>query len=216
MAVPLRFGFFISGDEKMKKTQRHLNKRISSFLKKDRMEFLDRSGVDSPSPATSEYHRPTIMDFFVGVAVLSDLLRKGMRDEKKQDEKTSNGTHYYTNPCLQKNLFVRFRELDSLLALDEHGITESLSLNGFTAHVDFVDRPLAVNRLIEISLKWPYKQSDPVKAIGRVEWVKKKDDKLTHEIGVRFTHMNDEDSDQYIRHFSDGIDVTTQPRARPK
>ena len=183
----------------IKYTQEHLKERISAFLRMRGTEALDKLGSGPSFSTTSKSSRVNIMDIFVILGILLYILTDRGKNKEKPVQEISNGVCHYTNPSLQKKLFVRFKRLDSLDPY-EHGITKSLDLNGFTVDATRVDDPLAVNEIIEISMRKLQDASESIEAIGRVAWVKDKGDN-SYEIRVMFTHINNEDSARLIRYF---------------
>ena len=179
--------------------QKHLKERISAFLRMRGTEALDKLGRGPSFSATSKFSKVNIMEIFVILGVLLYILTDRGKNEEKPVQKISNGVCYYTNPCLQKKLFVRFKKLDSLDPY-EHGLIKGLNLNGFTVNATLVDEPLTVNQIIEISIRELQDASESIEAIGHVAWVKENGDN-SYEIGVMFTHISEENSGRLIKYF---------------
>lgn len=83
----------------------------------------------------------------------------------------------------------------------EYGATDDIGTGGFRIDVAFLGRPLAVNQTVEISIREPKEKDEPMRAIGRVVWIREKQDKYSHEIGVMLTYIKKEDRRRFLRYL---------------
>lgn|GEM_PF-2806177 len=93
---------------------------------------------------------------------------------------------------LKKSFIAGFRKIETTtdFSIAE---TENVGLGGFKIDVPYLITPLACGQVIEISLKNSQENHEPLKGIGKVAWLKKKEHSNGYEIGIMLSHIKEED-----------------------
>jgi len=184
--------------------------RVIALLKREEMEFLDRLGMDSLFSTGSKLSRVEILSALVDAAVLLDLSAKGVKSKKELVQKILDSFKNYQERRkfhrLKKNLVVRFRRIESM---DEHddGTTVDIGIGGFKVDAAFLGKPLSINQPIEITISEPQDKAHAIRAMGRVAWIKEKNDGHSHEIGVMLTYVKEEDRDRFLKYLAEEAEV---------
>ncbi len=189
--------------------------RVIALLSREEMEFLDKLGMDSLFSTGSKLSRSEIMSALVDAAMMLDLSAKGVKSKKELVQKFIDALQSYPDkrklPRLKKNLVIRFRKIDSL-GEHEGGTTVDVGVGGFKVDVAFLGKPLSPNQPIEIRINEPDRSNHAIRALGRVAWVKDREDGHSHEIGVMLTYIKEEDRDRFIKYLSEEKEVDRSER----
>lgn len=183
--------------------------RIIALLSKKETEFLDKLGMDSLFSTGSKLSRVEIINALVNAAIALDISAQGIRSKQELIQRIIDAIHSHRDkrkyPRLKKNLIVRLRKIESLEQY-EHGATEDIGIGGFRIDVAFLGKPLLVNQTIEVSMNEPQEKTVPIKTIGRVAWIKEKEDRHSHEIGVMLTYMRKQDRGRFLEYLGEDAD----------
>lgn len=184
--------------------------RVIALLKREEMEFLEKLGMDSLFSTGSKLTRVEAISALVDAAMLLNISAIGVKNKQELVQKILDAAHSQPErreyPRLKKNLIVHFRRIESMERC-EHGATEDIGIGGFKVDAAFLGKPLVVNQPVEISIGEPQEKSEPIKAIGRVAWIKEKDDMHSHEIGVMLTYINEKEKARFLQYLSGELDV---------
>jgi len=103
-------------------------------------------------------------------------------------------------PRLKSHLVAGFRRIESF---DEYktDLTENISMAGFMIDVEYPAPSFVMGRAMEINIRDPREKDDPIKGIGRMVWMREKEDRSGCEIGIMITHIKAEDRARYMQHF---------------
>lgn len=107
-------------------------------------------------------------------------------------------------PRLKSHLIAGFRRIDSLREYVTD-MTEDISIGGFKVEVECPDPSFAIGRAMEITIKDVRENADPIVGIGRIVWMKEKNDRSGCEIGVMITYLKAEDRARYVKYFFEKI-----------
>lgn len=110
---------------------------------------------------------------------------------------------------LKKSLIAGFRKMESMDTFAE-GITEDISIGGFKLEVPYLITPLSCGQLVEIGLKDTDGTHAAVKGIGRVAWLKRKDDGAGFEVGVMLTHVREQDKARFQHYLQEESNIPQQ------
>jgi len=114
------------------------------------------------------------------------------REEQHKDISKAPDRREY--PRLSRHLHARFRRMDSMEVYKD-AATDDISIGGFRVDVAFFGQPFQIGQVIEITIGEFQKDFEPLKAIGRVVWIKDNEDNYSHEIGIAFTYIRDKDKE---------------------
>lgn len=181
-------------------------RRVIALLTRDEMEFLERLGMDSLFSTGSKLSRVEVISALVDAAMLLNISAIGVKNKKELVQKmldlTNSRPERRKYPRLKKNLIVHFRKIESMEKY-ESGTTVDIGVGGFRVDVAFIGKPLAANQPIEISVSEPQQKSEPIKAIGRVAWIKEKGDDHSYEIGVMLTYINEKERTRFLKYLGE-------------
>lgn len=94
---------------------------------------------------------------------------------------------------LKKTFLAGFRKVESIGHFTS-GITENISVGGFKIDVPYLITPLSCGQLVEITLKQSEREDEEqLKGMGKIVWLRKKEEGAGFEIGVMITHVREED-----------------------
>lgn len=181
-------------------------RRVIALLKREEMEYLDRLGMDSLFSTGSKLSRVEIIGAFVDAAMLLGISAKEVRTKQELVQKILDTMQYGQErrelPRLKKDLIVRFRRIESAEQY-ESGMTEDVGIGGFRVDVAFLGKPFIVNQPIEISINEPQQGAEPIKAIGRVAWIREQEDNHSHEIGVMITYIKEGYKEKFLKYLAE-------------
>ena len=103
-------------------------------------------------------------------------------------------------PRLKSHLVVGFRMVESF---DDYKteMTENIGMGGFMVEMEDPDPSFVIGRAMEVTIRDPREKSEPVRGLGRVIWMREKEDRTGCEIGIMLTYIRAEDKSRYARHF---------------
>lgn len=184
-------------------------RRVIALLTREEMEFLDKLGMDSLFSTGSKLSRVDIISTLVKTAIILGVSAQGVSNKQELIQKILETIDSRPDrrkyPRLKKNLAVHFRRMDSMKQYLK-GATRDIGAGGFRADVSFLHKPFSINQAIEITINEPQEGSKPIKAIGRVAWVKDGEDVHGHEIGVMLTYIKKEDKERFLKYLSEEIE----------
>ena len=186
------------------KNGKKLRRRVIALLTRDQIEFLDKLGMDSLFSTGAKLPRVKIIGALVDAAMALGLSAKGIKNKKELAQRLLSTAYAQQNrrsyPRINRSLLIKFRTLDSL---KEHKtwITEDISLGGFKIDIPFSYAPPPVGQVIEFILKGTEEGLEPIKAIGRIIWMREKEDKKSLEIGVKLTYIREENKAQFMSYL---------------
>jgi len=183
-------------------------RRVIALLSREEIEFLDRIGLDALFSTGSKLSRIDVIKALVRAGILLNVKGTGTHNAQELIEKILEAAYSYSDrrqyPRLKRNLIVGFRKMDSMTRY-EKARTGDISVGGFRIDVTYLGKPLAVNQLIEITIRDPRDTAQYVRAIGRVSWVKDKEDSHVREIGVKLTYIRKEDEKRFFSFINDDV-----------
>lgn len=103
-------------------------------------------------------------------------------------------------PRIKKSLIAGFRKVETLKEYKE-GLTENISLGGFKIEVPYLNTPLTINQVIEFTLKPDKSSSSPIKGIGRISWMRRRENSEGFDIGITITYLKEEDRKKLKTYF---------------
>jgi hypothetical protein len=175
-----------------------------AHLTKEEMEFIEKLGRDSLFSTGSKLSRLEIMGALVDAAIALDVSIQGVRSKKELIQKMIDTIYLNSDrrryPRLKRDLIVKFRKIESMEHY-EYGAMDNMGTGGFRIDVAFLGRPLAVNQTVEVSIKEPEEKDETMRAIGRVIWIKEKEDKYSHELGVMLTYIKKENRARFLKYL---------------
>ena len=104
-------------------------------------------------------------------------------------------------PRLKANLIAGFRRLESLREYKDE-TTKDIGMGGFRVEVECPDPLFVIGRAMEITIRDPHEKDEPVRGIGRIIWMREKEDRSACEVGVMLTYIRAEDMARYVKFFS--------------
>lgn len=192
-----------------KKNQKK-RRRVIALLTREEMELLDKLGMDSLFSTGSKLSRVEIIAALVDAAMVLGISAKDVKNKQELVQRilevTRTSPERREYPRLKKNLHVKFRKMDSMEQY-KNAATDNIGKGGFRIDVAFLGQPLSVNQVIEVAINDPQEESRPIKAIGRVAWVKDKEDGHSHEIGVMLTYIKKQDEKRFLKYLSEEVDL---------
>lgn len=188
----------------MNNNKKRLKKRVIALLTRNQMEFLDKLGMDSLFSSGHKLSRVDIISAFVDAAMASGITAEGVKNKKELIQKilTSIKKERRKYPRINETLEVQFRKMDSLGKYQDSTV-DNISMGGFKIDIVFMDRPLEVGQIIEISINDPEEKEKPMKAIGRIAWLKQKDKEHEYEAGIMLTYLKKEDRDRFESYLTE-------------
>ncbi len=190
-----------------------IRRRVIAMLSREEIEFVDKLGMDALFSTGRRLSRVDIISALVEAVMKLGITGKGVKSKSALVEKILNSFRIIPErrkyPRIEKKLIAGFRKADSLKAY-KNGSTGDISLGGFRMEIDSLDEPLIVNQIVEITLAEPESKTEPVKAIGRVAWLKEKD-KRSYEVGVALTYIHKEVRDRFLKFMGEASNKAENP-----
>ena len=178
--------------------------KVVAYLSRKEMDFLERLGKEAIFSTGHRVSREDIISALIESAMELKLSAKGIKTKEelvaKLVELFGARAEKRRYPRLNTNLIAGFRRIDSM---EEYarGLTEDVSIGGFKVDMECPDPSFSVDRAMEITIIDPRQDEPPVKAFGKIAWMKEKEDGLACEIGVKLTYMHKEDRKRYMRYM---------------
>ena len=192
----------------MKKNYEIKRRRVIALLNREEIEYLDKLSMDALFTTGLKLSRVGIIAALVDAAMSLGISGKGIKGKKEFVQQMLNaaGTHSVRRkfPRLKKNLIVGFRKMDSM-GQYENAATKDIGMGGVRVDVAFLGKPLSVNQVIEIAIEDPNGTTKPIKAIGRIAWITRKEGAHGYEVGVMLTYIEEEDRERFIKCLSEGM-----------
>lgn len=196
----------------MKNNHRQVTRRVIALLTREEMEFLDKVGMDSLFSTGSKLSRVEMISALVNAALALGISGEGVRNKDEMIQKIIDTAHLQPDrrryPRLKKNLIINFRRIESMEQY-ERGDTNDIGRGGFSADVAFLGKPFAVNQTVEVNIRDPQGKAEPIKAIGRIAWVREKGNGHSHEIGIMLTYIKEDNKEQFLEYLTEEIDEKT-------
>lgn len=204
--------------KKMKNKKAEISQhRVITFLNRQQMDFLDTLGKDA---LFSTGHKLSYNEILKGLIEFAKAM--GLSGEKVRSwEDLKNKLAYITQPRvtverrryprIQKTLGVSFRILETLGEC-EISNTQNLSIDGLCVDMYSSGSQPAMDQLLEVLID--DKQEEPIRAIGKVVWVKEKEDNHGFTVGLKLTYVRDEDRQRFLSCLEGGMRVE-QAAPRP-
>jgi len=186
----------------MKTKPHEMKLRIIALLNQSEVEFIEKLAMDSLFSTGSKLTRVEILSALVESAMKLGIRAEGIKTRDELVERILDGLRKREDrrrfPRLAKNLKVAFRKMDSLT--DFHtSATTSISMGGLCIDIDSCIPDPALHDVIEITIIDPAVPGEPIKAIGRIVWMKEKDDVHGSEAGIMITYVEEADRDRFMR-----------------
>lgn len=184
--------------------KKKLKRRVIALLNRTQIEFLDKLGMDSLFSTGRKLSRVDIIASLVDTFMALGITTEGVKSRKELVNKilSSMQKERRKYPRLKETLEVHFRKMDSLGEY-KNSLTEDISMGGFKVEVAFMDRPFDIGQIIEISIK-DHKEK-PIKAVGRIAWLKQKGSEHEYEAGIMLTYIKKEDRDRFESYLTEEI-----------
>lgn len=190
----------------MKKKTGKIRRRIIALLSREEMEFLEQLSMDSLFSTGSKLTRVDIIAALVGIAMRLNISANGVRNKEELVEAVLNKLGIKSErrqyPRIKKDLIVEFRKMDSLKNYN-NAQSINMGFGGIRIDTGLAKSSLTVNQLIEISIKDSREDSSPIKAIGRVLWIKKKASAKGYEAGIMLTYVRKEDRKKFTGYLNE-------------
>ncbi len=185
--------------------------RVVTFLNRDELDFLDTLVKDLYFKYRIKVPRAKLIEEVIG-----EFKDKGTATKQELIDRILCLMHDKVErrqyPRLKTSMIVGFRRLESM---DEYKkcVSENISMGGLKLDVPSVRQPVSINQVIELMLKSPGELGEPVKAMGRVAWVKEKKDAQGFEIGLMLTYVRKEDKERFTQYLNQGAKVNIENKA---
>jgi len=177
---------------------------------REELEFIEKLGMDALFSTNSKLSRVDIMAALVDAAMALGISAEGVKNKKELAQRILDSVRSHPErreyPRLKRDLIVEFRRMDSMKNYHD-SVVDDISAGGFKIEVAFGGRPLAINEVIEIAIRDPEQKDKVIKAIGRVAWIKQKEDKHGHDMGVMLTYIKEEDKEKFRQYLGDDADT---------
>lgn len=164
--------------------------RVVTFLGRQELDFLDELEKDIYFDYGIKVSRQRLIQ-----EILCAFMAGGLKSKQELIERILHNAQDHEvdrrkYPRLKKNLAVQYRQVESL---QEHEVsnTQDLSNSGIRLEVAPDGSVPAVNQLLEIMVREA--EQEPIRAIGKVVWVKEKEDRSGILVGVKITYIRKED-----------------------
>lgn len=191
-------------ENKKEKERRY---RVIAFLNRQELDFLDdlekdlyfHYGVNIPRVKLIA----NIIEVFRekdGGASKKELIDKMLNAESPKETK-AEGEERRRYQRMQKNLSVGIKKLESL-GPDIECRSENIGIGGLKIEVPFLEDSYVVNQNIELTINEPEKNQEPLKAFGKIIWMREKKNKPGFEIGIMLTYIRKEDRERFMGYLS--------------
>ena len=189
-----------------RRNKANIKQRVIALLTREEMEFLEKLGMDSLFSTGARLSRIDIISALLDAAMELELSAKGVRGKKELVDRILNAIHAQVDkrryPRFKKNLCIGFRKMDSQSPYKQSK-TGNVSMGGFSMETSYLDGHPAVHEVIEISIREPQEEQEPLKAIGRIAWIKEHEETDSLEMGVMLTYIKEEDRARFARYLSE-------------
>lgn len=174
--------------------------KISTFLGKEEIEFLQKI------TAVNDNHPISISDAiaaFVSVAMSLGISLDRIQSKRDLIDRMLQAIAAVKSdrrkfPRFRKHLDISFRKMDSMVHYRKT-LTRDVSLGGFRMDLSCLGKPPTVDEVIEITLSDPdHEKSQSISAIGKIVWVRVKDDEEAYEVGVHLTYIKKEHQENFL------------------
>ena len=129
-----------------------------------------------------------------GIKTRDELVDRILDGFRKREERR----HF---PRLAKDLNIGFRKMDSLV--DFHASkTTNIGMGGLCIDIDPAAAGPVLHDVVEITISDPSGALEPIKAIGRIVWMKEKESARGAEAGIMMTYIQDADRKRFEQLFA--------------
>jgi len=186
-----------------KRKRKELKKRIIAFLTREETEFLAKLSMESFFTTGHKLARTDIIAALVDAVMAMKITANDIRNKEdlvRRILSLSMQTDKRKYPRLKKDLKINLREMESIERHKEYA-TSDISLGGFRVKSDIHNKHLEPGMIIETVIKDPDEETRPLRAIGRVAWVRERENKEGYEAGIRLTYMKEEDRMRFKKYL---------------
>ena len=184
----------------MKPAKKNTRTRIIALLNRSELEFLEKLGMDSLFSTGNKLSRVDIISGLIDAAMDLGVTGTGLKKKKDLVDRILDSVKVQIDRRkylrLKKNFKVGFRKMDSMGKF-EQSITEDISLCGFRVDINELEKMPRVHEVIEIEMTDPNQTDKPIKAIGKIVWIREKENGDGVEAGVMLTHIDRQDKWRY-------------------
>jgi hypothetical protein len=183
----------------MEKNRGELKRRVIAYLTREELEFLTRLSMDASYSTGRRLSRTDIIAALIDAAEVLNVKADGVESKEELVKRIISSCVLCERrrfPRLKKNVKMDLREVESTKVHKEYR-TSDISMSGFRIDADEYEGHLEPDSVIELVFADPDEEDRPIKAIGRVVWLRKKEGKEGHEAGVRLTYMKEEDKGRF-------------------
>ena len=197
----------------MKENKRRLLHRVITFLDRKELEFIDRLSKDAMFSTGFKLPRVKIISAIIDAVITMDISARGINCKKELVQRIVNALYTQKDrrkyPRFKKHLSVGLRKMDSL-GKYKSSVTDNVSMGGFKIDLDSLDEALTINQVIEITVNNPVEKVEPIKAIGRIVWLREKENKQGLEVGVIVTYIRKEDKERFVNYLNEEIEIKNE------
>ena len=179
-------------------SQKEITSRLVALLNKEEIEFINRLGVDALFSTGQRLTKVDIIAAFVDVMMQLDISSIGAKDKSELVKEIMSAAKEYSEqrkyPRVKRSFQVSFRAIESL---DDYSnsTTEDLSLGGLRFEINKLEGLPQINQALEIIIDDG--AGGPVKAVGTVAWISKKENGDGAKVGVKLTYVRKEDWERF-------------------
>lgn len=193
----------------MKNGKHRIRRRIVALLTREEIEFIEKIGMDSLFSTGRRLSRVDVVSALIDAAMKLEISTGGIKSKKELTERilgvVIGEVERRNYPRLKKCLDIEFRKMDSLEKYKE-AKTDDIGAGGFSVDISYLDKPPEVHQVIEIKLQDPAK-GKPIKAIGRIAWVREKEGNNGFLMGVMLTYIKKEDLIRFGKCFGQDKEI---------
>lgn len=193
-----------------KKSKNVERQRVIALLNRGEIEFLDKLGLDALFSTGLKLSRVEIVAALVDAAMALEISAKDVKDKEELVRRILAAARMQKErrefPRLRKNLMVGFKKMDSMEEC-KAAVTDDVGMGGFRIDVASLETPASVNDIVELAIKDPRDNAGPIKAIGRIVWVRGEKDNNGYEVGIMLTYVARKDIDRFMQYLSAEVDT---------
>jgi len=182
-----------------------IKRRVIALVDREEMEFLEKLSMDSLFSTGRKLTKIDVIGALIDAAMQLKINAHDIHSKKELVEKivsvVRNQIEKRKYPRIKKTLHIGFRKMDSLEQY-KHSTTENIGIGGFRMDVSYMDKPPHVHQVIEVVMKDSH-EKEPIKAIGRIAWVREKENDTGLEIGVMLTYIDKKDRERFEQYVAE-------------
>lgn len=179
--------------------------RVVVNLNREEFEFIDKIGKDALFTTGKRLTNNKIIMAFINIMKEVKIDGKGLSscEELKERILVKLGARQDRRkyPRFKKEVKLSWRKLDSMAKYEE-GKTIELGEGGFRIELD---KKRKVGEVVEFTIHDPQDPNNPIKALGKIMWVKNRSDKTESglEAGIQLTYLPIKDKERFNELFYD-------------